>query len=120
MLPNGEDRTVPKSLSEKPRQISNAQLKVAKMPPVDAEWADIDRFALTFDGYAYAGSIERCGEIANSRRHATLSDIRTCLFFEQRRWRHQGDLPDEEAMAYIRDLLIQVRERVGLAEKLLA
>lgn len=62
----------------------------------------------------------RCGEIANSRRHSTLTDLRTCLFFEQRRWRHHGEAPDAEGMAYIRDLMEQIHERVSLANRLLA
>jgi hypothetical protein len=43
----------------------------------------------------------------------TFAELRTCLFFEQRRWRHIGEVPDAEAMAYIRDLVRQIRAKVA-------
>jgi hypothetical protein len=103
-----------------PRYISNMQLRADKLPPPDADWEAIQRFALTFNGYTYWGSFERCSEIANARRGETLTELRTCLFFEQRRWRHFGYSPDEESMAYIRRLLEQIRARVAAANALLA
>jgi hypothetical protein len=103
-----------------PPQINNRQLDFSKIPKPDAEWGKISRFALTFDGYSHWGSNERCAEIANSRRHATLTDLRTCLFFEQRRWHHFGDTPDKEAQVYIREVIDQIRRRVALANQLLA
>jgi hypothetical protein len=99
--------------------IPNERLRAVKMPPQDADWHEIERFALTFDGYKHWGS-ERCAEIANARQHGTLTDLRTCLFFEQRRWRHFGSAPDEENMAYIRSVLEQIRVRVSAANELLA
>ncbi len=38
-----------------------------------------------------------------------LDDLRTCLFFEQRRWRHFDRHPDEKSMTYIRALVEAVR-----------
>lgn len=102
-----------------PKFIPNRLLIVEKIPAGDARWEDIERFALTFDGYKHCGSTERCAEIANSHRHSTLSDLRTRLFFEQRRWRHYGEHPDDDAMRYIRDLISQIRARVSLANALL-
>lgn len=95
------------------------------LPGPEAGWGEIQRFALTFDGYTHAGSVERCGEIANAaaERFAqgkglfdSLDDLRTCLFFEQRRWRHFAEDPDEETMRYIRALLEAVREKVRARE----
>ncbi len=34
-------------------------------------------------------------------RHAWLITARDCLFYEQRRWRHQGEESDEAARAQI-------------------
>jgi hypothetical protein len=79
---------------------------------------------LTFDGYAWA---EECGEAANRiqqdyverggfREDLTLDETRASLFFEQRRWRHFGETPDDEAMVYIRALLDAIRSRVADAE----
>jgi hypothetical protein len=90
------------------------------MPVPQADWEAIQPFALTFDGYTYWGSFERCEEIAETRQQVTLTDLRTCLFFEQRRWRHYGYAPDEEAMEYIHDLVEQIRARVAAANRLLA
>lgn len=73
----------------------------------------IQRFALTFDAYQHWGSFERCAEVANAGHNETLTDPRTCLFFEQRRWRHFGYAPDEVSMHYIRDLVAQIRARVA-------
>jgi hypothetical protein len=101
---------------EIPASIPDDALRVDMIPASGADWDEIQRFALTFDGYAYWGSFERCEEVAEERRSETLTDLRTCLFFEQRRWRHYGYEPDEQAMAYIRYLVEQIRARVRSSE----
>jgi hypothetical protein len=73
----------------------------------------IGAFALTFDGYWHWGSFEACAEVANARRGGPLAELRICLFFEQRRWRHFGDEPDARAMAYIRGIISSIRARVA-------
>ncbi len=90
-------------------------LSLADIPACDAGWGAISAFALTYDGYAAAGD-KACAEIANARRHDSLADLRTCLFLEQRRWHHFGDDPDEPAMAYLRELVEQIRARVAAGE----
>lgn len=95
------------------RLISNEELSAADVPGPESDWLSISAFALSFDGYAFHGSFERRAEIANARRADSLDDVRTCLFFEQRRWRHFGESPDDEAMAYIRTLIEHIRKRVG-------
>ena len=75
------------------------------------------RFALTFDGYEHCRSFEACAEVANFRKHNTLSDLRTCLCFEQRRWHHYGDTPDEAAPAYWRELIEKIRSKVQAGER---
>jgi hypothetical protein len=93
--------------------ISNKDLSLLSIPNPDASWAEMGEFALTFDGYKVWGSFEKCAEIANSRRHESLTDLRTCLFFEQRRWRHFGENPVEETMVYIRSLVEEIRSMVA-------
>lgn len=95
-------------------QVPNADLRVEGVPGPNAEWSEIARFALTFDGYAHWGSFDRCAEIANAPRKPPemLTELRTRLFFEQRRWRHYGYSPDEEALKYIRGLVDEIRTRV--------
>ncbi len=93
--------------------ITNENLSLTDIPNQIAEWGEISTFALTFDGYKRFDSFHECAEIANSRRHDSLTNIRTCLFFEQRRWRHFGEEPDNEAMTYIRDLVEKIRSKVS-------
>ena len=93
--------------------IGNDHLRLSDLPDRLAGWDEIQSFALMFDGYTVHGSFEKCAAIANERRKETLSDLRTCLFFEQRRWRHFGDHPDAAAMAYIRSILEEIRTRLS-------
>lgn len=108
------------SYSALPRQIHNKRLQASKIPSAESDWDAIQRFALTFDGYKHWGGSEACAEVANSRRQGTLSELRTCLFYEQRRWRHLGHEPDVDGLEYIRGLVDQIRRRVQLANDLLA
>ena len=97
-------------------EISNSDLKEVDIPSEDASWQAIAQFALTFDGYQYWGSFERCAEIANTRENDGLTNLRTCLFFEQRRWRHFDAEPDAETMSYIRGLISGIRDRIQRGE----
>ncbi|MGC1780175.1 MAG: hypothetical protein WBB34_19745 [Xanthobacteraceae bacterium] len=98
-----------------PEKIPDSLLTRAQIPGENATWQEIGQFALTFDGYAEWGSLERCAEIANGRRNETLAELRTCLFFEQRRWNHFGHSPDAKTMEYIQGLLAAMREKVSTA-----
>ena len=98
------------------KDIPNEELRLEKLPPQNASWDCIQRFALTFDGYRYCGPFDRCAEIANARRHETVTDLRTCLYFEQRRWRHFGYAPEGDALRYLRYLVEQIRARVREAD----
>ncbi len=98
-------------------RIENAVLCDADIPPPSASYEIIAAFALTFDGYTKLGSFEACAEVANSRRHNSLTDLRTCLFFEQRRWHHFGDVPDGETMSYLHGLLDQIRARLVAGDR---
>lgn len=92
--------------------IGNSSLTRDAVPPADASWEEIERFARSYDAYKVWGSLEACGSIANARDTSTLDKARTCLFFEWRRWRHLGSDPDPAAMAYIRDVLERIRVQV--------
>lgn len=91
------------------RQIANAELTPADIPPPSASWDEIQPFALSFNGYERWGGSQACAEIANAMRHGSLDELRTCLFFEQRRWRHFGETPDDASMAYIGSVLEKIR-----------
>ena len=92
--------------------IPTAQLRPDHLPSDTAGPADLVEFAHTFDGYERWGSFERCAEIANARDHSSIDALRTCLFFEARRWRHFGEEPDDEALSYWRTLVLTIRERL--------
>lgn len=94
------------------KTISTANLRPKDLPSDDADVREITQFAHTFDGYARWGSFERCAEIANARDHSTIDKLRTCLFFEARRWRHFGDDPDDEAVIYWRTLVGKIRDHI--------
>ena len=98
------------------REISNKHLLLIDIPKSDADWSEIAAFALTFNGYEVCGSFDKCAEIANAKRHESLTDMRACLFFEQRRWRHFGESPDGETMAYLRKLLESIRAKVSAGD----
>ena len=99
-------------------EISNNDLTFESIPEADAAYEDISRFALTFNGYEYS---DQCAEISNIYEKAfqkdgslpkTLSELRMCLFFEQRRWRHFDELPDQQAMKYIYALVEAIRSAI--------
>ena len=98
------------------KTIANNQLRLEDLPSPDADWQTLANFALTFNGYEVWGSFEKCAGVANSRQDSTLTELRTCLFFEQRRWRHFGEAPDVEAMEYVRSILEKIRVKVLAGE----
>lgn len=94
------------------KTISSASLQWKDLPAGDADVPELIKFAHTFDGYARWGSSAKCAEIANARDHSTIDTLRTCLFFEARRWRHFGETPDEDALEYWQSLVASIRERI--------
>jgi hypothetical protein len=75
----------------------------------------IFEYALTFDGYEYAKAhfALECGDLANARAAVfqttgqwpgTFEELRCCLFFEQRRWRHFGEEPTGDNLQKLRAL----------------
>lgn len=94
------------------RHRDNHDLRSSDIPPRGSPWSAIEPFARSFAGYQYHGSLDACAEIANARRCETLTDLRTCLFFEQRRYNHFGWPPAGEELEYIFDLLDGIRGMV--------
>jgi hypothetical protein len=97
-------------------RIPNGALTIADVPSPASSWHKIVMFAHMFNGYEHWGSFERAAKIANRRSPQTLTELRTCLHFETRRWRHFGEDPDETAMVYIRGLLYAIRAKVERGE----
>src|SRR6266487_1514974 len=97
--------------------IPNEALTVADVPDIMADWETIAPFALTFDGYEYAGSLEACGALADWIRSewrelhqlpAHLSELRAALFYEQRRARWTQTDPSGADLRYIRALVAAI------------
>ncbi len=93
--------------------IPNADLTLDMIPGTDADWYEVSMFALKFDGYKECGSASACAAIANAGRDNTLTELRICLFFEDRRWRHFGESPDATGMVYIHSLIAKIRDKVS-------
>ena len=105
--------------------IPNSQLIEKDLPSRRAAWKSIVPFALTFNGYKHWGSFKKCREVATlgleqyrkkKKLAQPLTDLRTCLFFEVRRWKHFEKNPSKEGMLYIRALLEEIRLRVHARE----
>ena len=98
------------------QEIGNVELTPADVPSFKETWAKIEPFALTFDGFRYWGSVEKCAEVAHAKRPGSLTELRTCLFFEARRWKQIGKPPDAQSMKYIRALVYAIREKVSTGD----
>lgn len=89
------------------------------VPSVTAPfWMEIAEFALTFDGYAAVAESTDLGDLASRAIDrwndtgllpSSLVQLRSCLFFEQRRYRHMDMELQGEDMAYIRALVEAIR-----------
>ncbi|HEX7954210.1 MAG TPA: hypothetical protein VF523_14165 [Burkholderiales bacterium] len=98
------------------QDVANTELTPADIPSFTEAWSRIEPFALTFDGFRYWGSVEKCAEVAQSRRPGSLTELRTCLFYEARRWKQAGKPPDPKTMKFIRALLYAIRRKVESGE----
>src|SRR5258706_2650348 len=94
------------------QDVANSELTPADIPSFKETWPSIEPFALTFDGFKYWGSVEKCAEVAQSKRPGSLTELRTCLFYEARRWKQAGKAPDAASMKFIRALVYAIREKV--------
>jgi hypothetical protein len=101
--------------------LANSELRLDRIPKASDDRSVVE-FALTFDGYSYYGGFAACADICNAAGRnyfadgslpRSLSDLRACLFFEQRRWHHYGEAPDAEARRYIGALLDAIRDRIA-------
>ena len=103
------------------RRKRKVPLTIEAVPYPDSDWSTINQFAGTFDGYRYCRSPGGCGQMANDAAQTylkthdvpeTLPELRSCLFFEQRRSHHYGGRPNMGKMTYIRALIRAIREKV--------
>jgi hypothetical protein len=106
-------------------KIPNTQLLEGDLPTRHASWLKIVPFAQSFNGYEYWGSVQKCKEVAkqgvelhkgNKDLSQSLTDLRTCLFFEARRWKHLEKKPTPSGLNYIHALIEAIRVRVQSKE----
>lgn len=108
--------------------ISNAKLTERDIPEPDAKvWTILTDLGLTFDGYRHWGSFNKCSSISKKWTEqfadkgfvpTSLTELRTCLFFEHRRWRDAGPaVPDEREIAYIHALVEAIRGAVRAGQR---
>jgi hypothetical protein len=102
-------------------KIPNSQLINGDLPSRRAAWKIISAFAHSFNGYEHWGSVQKCREVAKkgivlhkSRQILTqsLTDLRTCLFFEARRWKHLEKNPSKAGLVYVHALVEAIRLHV--------
>jgi hypothetical protein len=105
--------------------IPNSLLIEKDIPSRRAAWKNIVPFAHTFNGYEYCGSVKKCRDVARQgiilhkskeEMAQSLTDLRTCLFFEARRWKHLEKTPTKSGMLYIHALVEAIRMRVQTNE----
>ena len=105
-------------------RLTNAHLRADRLPRTGDHGAVL-RFAHTFDGYSECGGFHESGGPANQALEryessgelpGSLTQLRNCLFFEHRRWRHYGEDPDPRAQAYIDALMDAIRSSVLAGE----
>lgn len=105
--------------------IPNSQLIEEDLPSRRAAWMKILPFAQSFNGYEYWGSVKKCREVAkegialhkgNKDLSQSLSELRTCLFFEARRWKHLEKKPTKSGLEYVHALVEAIRMRVRTKE----
>jgi hypothetical protein len=80
------------------------------IPPIDSDWETIAAYALTFNGYKFAGGgpLELsylCDLVSLDPENATVEQLRACLFFIQRSGRFCGDEGNDYDLAEARGIL---------------
>ncbi len=97
--------------------VAHHELTPEHLPHPRDPFDDVVRFAATFDGYAAMG-MEMCGEMANraisqwtqthvipSWLQGDLDRLRSCLYFEARRWIRLEREPDTRSLIYVHALI---------------
>ena len=99
--------------SQMRRDIPNDKLRLADIPPTDADWDAISDFALTYYCHTDNGSWPQHGADAASNPSASLDELRAWLFSEQRAIRHCGEDPDQAELSLVRMVVERIRERLA-------
>jgi len=105
--------------------IPNSLLINDDLPSSRSAWKNIIPFAQSFNGYEHWGTVQKCREVAKqgvalhkAKQDLTqsLTDLRTCLFFEARRWKRLNKNPSKAGLLYVHALVEAIRVRVRARE----
>jgi hypothetical protein len=88
--------------------IPNTLLIEKDIPPRRAAWKNILLFAHTFNGYKHWIILHKSKQALVQ----SLTDLRTCLFYEARRWNHLEKNPNKAGLGYVHALVEAIRVRV--------
>jgi hypothetical protein len=114
-----DPRVAPKTGSFAPNALANDALRAGAVPGEADGWDRLEEFALSYDGYAYWDGLPELAQkhvsawTRDGSLPATLDEQRACLFYEQRRWHHFGDVPSGRSLDYLWALATAIR--AGLA-----
>jgi hypothetical protein len=103
-------------------EILNESLTASVVPSVTSSWQAIVKFAHTMNGDKAVGR-EKCARLANSVKTAfprnaaavstlSLTELRLCLFFEQRRFNHFGHAPQGADREFINAILDAIQRKL--------
>lgn len=95
--------------------ISTPMLTLEQVPPIDAAWDEISRFALTYD-------LDQCEDVAavavelpEVDSDTGLESLRFVLYSHQRAWNHLGTDPPPELLGKLRDVVDLIRAKLALS-----
>jgi hypothetical protein len=119
-----DDRVAPRTGPFAPCAIANAALTAAQVPTKGEPWERCHEFALSYDGYAYWDDVAELAQrslarwVRDGSLPVSLDELRACLFYEQRRWHHFGDVPSGRSLDYGWALTDAIRALVAPAASL--
>ena len=97
--------------------VRSGDVREEDLPSTYAEWPDYARFAAAYE----PPSRDDVGELANwalsrwqrtGELPRTLQELRSCLWFEYRRWRFHDRVPDAATMRYCAALVREMRSHI--------
>src|SRR5215469_2948959 len=94
--------------------IASAKLRLSDIPEKSAPWHQIEDFALTFDwrrGYQHYELEDQ--DLSKLGSSSSVEELRSHLFFEQRRWSDLGRKPNAFARQHIRRMVGLIRSKVS-------
>jgi hypothetical protein len=96
--------------------ISDADLKLSDIPAPLTEWHALCDFCLSIDGYTTFTEEKQQKLMYRKCIPATLTELRTALFLEQRKFRGWDTYPEENDLTYLQALVEAIRAHIVLRD----